>query len=106
MKPYFQCNGMEQLRIDEQQRHNQNHNPLDRHYSNDDTRVSTYDYLKTSDPSTNRLSAPDYSSLKQFPLSNSLTDLCGGMHAHAYTKFSLCLCKFKTAMFVMLKKKD
>lgn len=73
----LECNGMEQLRIDEQQRHNQNHNPLDRHYSNDDTRVSTYDYLKTSDPSTNRLSAPDYSSLKQFPLSNSLTDLCG-----------------------------
>ena len=90
MKPflYFQCNGMEQLRIDEQQRHNQNHNPLDRHYSNDDTRVSTYDYLKTSDPCANRLSAPDYSSLKQFPLSNSLTDLCGGMHAHAHTNFS------------------
>lgn len=73
---------MESLRIDEQQRHNPT--SLDRHYSNDDTRINMYDYMKTSDPNSNRLSAPDYSGLKQsFPLSNSLTDLCGGMHVHA-----------------------
>ncbi|XP_045166930.2 IQ motif and SEC7 domain-containing protein 1-like isoform X3 [Mercenaria mercenaria] len=74
----LECNGMETLRIDEQQRNNQVHTPLDRHYSNDDTRINMYDYMKTSDPNSNRLSAPDYSGLKQsFPLSNSLTDLCG-----------------------------
>ncbi|XP_052780114.1 IQ motif and SEC7 domain-containing protein 2-like isoform X3 [Mya arenaria] len=74
----LECNGMEQLRIDEQQRRNPQHNPLDHHYANDDTRITMYDYMKTSDPNSNRLSAPDYSGLKQsFPLSNSLTDLCG-----------------------------
>lgn len=73
---------METLRIDEQQRHSQTHTQLDRHYSNDDTRINMYEYMKT-DPNSNRLSAPDYSGLKQsFPLSNSLTDLCGGMHVH------------------------
>lgn len=71
---------MEDMRISEQQRHNPQHTQLDRHYSNDDTRINTYDYLKT-DPNSNRLSAPDYGGLKQsFPLSNSLSDLCGGMH--------------------------
>lgn len=73
----LECSGMEQMRIDEQQRHNHSQ-PLDRHYANDDTRISMYDYMKTTDPNSNRLSAPDYSGLKQsFPLSNSLTDLCG-----------------------------
>ena len=77
---------MEQLRIDEQQRQTQTHAPLDRHYSNDDSRITTYDYMKTSDPNSNRLSAPDYSGLKQsYPLSNSLTDLCGGMHVHDFS---------------------
>ncbi|XP_052282699.1 IQ motif and SEC7 domain-containing protein 2-like isoform X2 [Dreissena polymorpha] len=73
----LECNGMEAMRIDEQQRHNPQHVPLDRHYSNDDTRITMFDYMKTSDPNSNRLSAPDYSGLKQsYPLSNSLTDLC------------------------------
>lgn len=75
---------MEELRITEQQRHNPQHTQLDRHYSNDDTRINSYDYMK-KDPNSNRLSAPDYSGLKQsFPLSNSLSDLCGGMHVHGF----------------------
>jgi len=73
---------MEELRITEQQKNNPQRTQLDRHYSNDDTRINSYDYLK-KDPNSNRLSAPDYGGLKQsFPLSNSLSDLCGGMHVH------------------------
>ncbi|XP_062580125.1 IQ motif and SEC7 domain-containing protein 2-like isoform X3 [Saccostrea cucullata] len=74
----LETNGMETLRIEEVQKHTANHNTLDRHYANDDSRVLMYDLMKPSDPSINRLSAPDCPALQKLPLSNSLTDLCQG----------------------------
>lgn len=75
-----QTNGMEQLRIEEEmQRHRTSHNTLDKHYANDDSRVHMYELAKPADPCSNRLSAPECG-LKKSPLSNSLTDLCTGMH--------------------------
>ncbi|VDI79398.1 IQ motif and SEC7 domain-containing protein [Mytilus galloprovincialis] len=71
-----ECNGMEQLRIeDELNKQSANHNSLER-YANDDTRVLMYELSKPSDPALNRLSAPECGGLKQLHLSNSLTDLC------------------------------
>ncbi|KAL3851805.1 hypothetical protein ACJMK2_015511 [Sinanodonta woodiana] len=50
----LETNGMEQFRIDELQRQNSSHANRDRRpYSNDDTSVMMYDYMKSSDPSTN-----------------------------------------------------
>ncbi|KAL5014018.1 hypothetical protein ScPMuIL_008288 [Solemya velum] len=73
----LETNGMEQLRIEEElHRHSANHNTIDRHYCNDDSRVLMYDLIKPSDPALNRLSAPECGGLKKIPLSNSLTDLC------------------------------
>ena len=76
-----QTNGMEQLRIvEEMQRHRTSHNTLDKHYANDDSRVHMYELAKPLEPGgSNRLSAPECG-LKKSPLSNSLTDLCAGMH--------------------------
>lgn len=74
---------METLRIEKElQRHSTNHSTLDHHYANDDSRVLMYEQIKPSDPSINRLSAPDCPNLQKLPLSNSLTDLCQGTHAH------------------------
>uniref|UniRef100_K1R3P6 IQ motif and SEC7 domain-containing protein 2 n=1 Tax=Magallana gigas TaxID=29159 RepID=K1R3P6_MAGGI len=79
----LETNGMETLRIEEElQKHSNNHNTLDRHYANDDSRVLMYELMKPLDPSINRLSAPDCPALQKLPLSNSLTDLCQGTHAH------------------------
>lgn len=86
----FQSNGMEQLRIEEElHRHSTTHNTIDRHYATDDTRVLMYELMKPSDPAVNRLSAPECGGLKKIPLSNSLTDLCEGMHVHAHFNFVL-----------------
>ncbi|XP_056000966.1 IQ motif and SEC7 domain-containing protein 2-like isoform X4 [Ostrea edulis] len=75
----LETNGMETIRIEEElQKHSANHNTLDRHYANDDSRVLMYELMKPSDPSINRLSAPDCPALQKLPLSNSLTDLCQG----------------------------
>lgn len=71
-----ECNGMEQLRIeDELHKQIANHNTIER-YANDDSRVLMYELSKPSDPVLNRLSAPECGGLKQLHLSNSLTDLC------------------------------
>ncbi|CAG2184344.1 IQSEC [Mytilus edulis] len=71
-----ECNGMEQLRIeDELNKQSANHNSVER-YANDDSRVLMYELSKPSDPALNRLSAPECGGLKQLHLSNSLTDLC------------------------------
>ncbi|KAK3103006.1 hypothetical protein FSP39_015703 [Pinctada imbricata] len=75
----LESNGMEQIRIEEEmQKHSANHNTIDRHYANDDSRVLMYELMKPSDPATNRLSAPECGGLKKLNLSNSLTDLCQG----------------------------
>ncbi|XP_078341009.1 IQ motif and SEC7 domain-containing protein 1-like isoform X4 [Crassostrea virginica] len=75
----LETNGMETLRIEKElQRHSTNHSTLDHHYANDDSRVLMYEQIKPSDPSINRLSAPDCPNLQKLPLSNSLTDLCQG----------------------------
>ena len=69
---------MEQLRIeDELHKQSAKTNSLER-YANDDSRVLMYELSKPSDPALNRLSAPECG--KQLHLSNSLTDLCEGMH--------------------------
>ena len=79
----FQTNGMEQLRIEEElHRHRAPRAPLDKHYAHDDSRVHMYELATPSDPTANRLSAPECG-LKKVPLSNSLSDLCEGMHVHA-----------------------
>ncbi|XP_060083315.1 IQ motif and SEC7 domain-containing protein 2-like isoform X2 [Ylistrum balloti] len=73
----LESNGMEQYRIEEElQRHSAKNNTIDRHYANDDSRVLMYELSKPSDPTLNRLSAPECGGLKKLPLSNSLTDLC------------------------------
>ncbi|XP_046372179.2 IQ motif and SEC7 domain-containing protein 1-like isoform X4 [Haliotis rufescens] len=73
----METNGMEQMRIEEElHRHRTNHNTLEKHYANDDSRVLMYDHMKPSDPAINRLSAPECGGLKKHTLSNSLTDLC------------------------------
>ncbi|XP_021370239.1 IQ motif and SEC7 domain-containing protein 1-like isoform X4 [Mizuhopecten yessoensis] len=73
----LESNGMEQYRIEEElQRHRAKNNTIDRHYANDDSRVLMYELSKPSDPTLNRLSAPECGGLKKLPLSNSLTDLC------------------------------
>ena len=79
-----QTNGMEQLRIEEEmQRHRTSHNMLDKHYANDDSRVLMYEVAKPTDSCSNRLSAPECG-LKKSPLSNSLTELCTGMHVACF----------------------
>ncbi|XP_034307266.2 IQ motif and SEC7 domain-containing protein 1-like [Magallana gigas] len=62
----LETNGMETLRIEEElQKHSNNHNTLDRHYANDDSRVLMYELMKPSDPSINRLSATDCPALQK-----------------------------------------
>lgn len=86
---------MEQYRIEEElQRHSVKNNTIDRRYANDDSRVLMYELSKPSDPTLNRLSAPECGGLKKLPLSNSLTDLCEGTHVHVL-RFGYVNCKLQ-----------
>ena len=75
-----QMNEMETLRIEEElqkQKMSQSHKNFNRHSK--DSGVVDIELLKPSDPSYNRLSAPECGGIKKSTLSNSLIDLSEGL---------------------------